>query len=61
MCKINGSGSCISRDSQEPIIAPINPTIIEIIQPPRLNPDKDLAIEPAIPAMIREMRMSTIF
>ena len=57
---IKGSGNANSRESHEPIIAPIKPTIIEIIHPPRLNPDNDRAIEPAIPAINRDIRMSTI-
>jgi hypothetical protein len=56
----NGSGRFISRASHEPIKAPINPTTIESMQPPRSKPTKDLAIPPAIPAIIREMRMSII-
>ena len=57
----NGSGRFSSLASQEPIKAPMNPTTIESMQPPRSNPTKDFAIPPAIPAIIREMRMSIIF
>lgn len=42
------------------MIAPIKPTTIEIMHPPRLNPEMERAIEPAIPAIIREIRMSII-
>jgi len=58
--KGKGSGRFISRASQEPIRAPINPTTIESMHPPRSKPTKDLAIPPEIPAIIRDMRMSII-
>ena len=61
MCRIKGSGSCNSRDNQEPIIAPINPTMIEIMHPPREKPDNERAIDPAKPAISRDIRMSIIF
>jgi len=41
-------------------MAPIKPTIIEIMHPPRLKPDNERAIEPAIPAIISDIRMFII-
>jgi hypothetical protein len=38
----------------------MKPTTIEIMHPPRSSPTSDLAIAPAIPAIIREIRMSII-
>jgi len=38
----------------------MKPTTIEIMQPPRSKPTRERAIAPAIPAIIREIRMSII-
>lgn len=58
--KENKSGKLNSRARIVPMYAPMNPTTIEIMQPPFLKPTSVLPMLPVIAAIINRIIMSSI-